>query len=77
MTQEEERLVRILRLELLRNGYPKIYPVDIHTLEAVEKSIMEHLESLGEPPIVQCGKHGVYFKGCELVLKVRWDAQIY
>jgi hypothetical protein len=70
MTQEEERLVRILRIKLLQNGYPKIYVVDHPTLEAVEKSIMEHLESLGEPPIVQCGKNGVYFKGCELVIRV-------
>lgn len=70
MTHQQQRLVRVLRIELLRNNYPKIFIVDNETLEAVEEHIREYLESIGEPPVLKCGKHGLYFKGVELVLKI-------
>jgi hypothetical protein len=70
MTIKQLELVKNLRHELLRNGYPKIYPVDIETLEAVECDILEVLEKLGEYPILKCGKQGLFFKNCELVIRV-------
>ena len=70
MTPEEKTLVHNLRLELLRANYPEIYIVDNTTLEAAEKSILENLEKNNLPPIILCGKHGVFFKGCQLVLEV-------
>jgi len=70
MTDRQKELVRDLRLILLRLGYPPIVIVDNETLEAVEQNLTEWLESYGRPPILSCGMNGLWFKGCELVLKV-------
>lgn len=69
MTIKQLKLVRELRHKLLRSGYPKIFAVDIETLEAVECDILEVLEKQGEDPILKCGRYGLFFKGCELVLE--------
>lgn len=71
MTERQKELVKKLRYELLRACYPTIYIVDNETLEAVEKNLEEHLESLGLDPILQCGKYGLFFKGVQLVLEGR------
>lgn len=69
MTAKQLELVRELRYELLRHGYPKVFVVNNETLEAVEADLTEILERQGEYPILKCGKHGLFFKGCELVLQ--------
>lgn len=68
MTKKETHLVNLLRQLMLVTGYQNIYAVDNDTLCAVETAITEDLERKGLPPILQCGKHGLFFKGCELVL---------
>lgn len=70
MTTRQIELVHTLRVSLLRNGYPKIVIVDNEILEAVECYISEELEKHGEPKILKCGRNGLLFKGCELVLGV-------
>ena len=71
MTLKESELVRKLRHKLLRAGYPPVFVVSNEELEAAEKSIIQHLEDLGEPPILKCGKNGLWFKGVELVLEYK------
>lgn len=73
MTIEQLELVRKLRHELLRNGYPAIFTVDVKTLEAAECDILEVLEKdpNSDFPILKCGKHGLFYKGCELVIGVK------
>ena len=71
MTDRQRDLVHNLREKLFRNNYPLIFVVDNETLEAVEQDITEWLESRGESPILKCGRHGLFFKGCELVLEVK------
>lgn len=71
MTKEQEELVRKLRLRLFATNYPPIVIVSNEELCAAEESITEWLEAEGKEPILRCGKHGLYFKGCELVLEVK------
>ncbi len=73
MTEKQTKIVKALREEMMRTGYQDIYIVNNETLEAVERHLEEWLESLGRPPILQCGKNGLLFKGCELVLEVKND----
>jgi len=68
MTEKQEQLVRDLRLKLLRSDYPPIYGVTNEELTAVEQHLEEWLLSLDQDPILLCGEHGLYFKGCQLVL---------
>jgi hypothetical protein len=70
MTSKQERLVSELRIHMMRTGYQPIYIVDNETLEACEEHIRMHLALINESPILKCGKNGLLFKGCELVLKV-------
>jgi hypothetical protein len=70
MTKRQEDLVHQLRLDLLRSGYPPVYAVDNETLEAAEQYLIEWAEDKGIDPILKCGQYGLYFKGCELVIKV-------
>lgn len=74
MTDKQKELIDDLRLELLRNNYPKIFVVDKETLIAAECALSEHLKELGLPEILQCGKNGLWFKGCELVLEAKFSA---
>jgi len=71
MTKKQEEIVNWLRRALFLANYRPIYAVDNETLEAVECAIMVDLESKGLDPILQCGKNGLLFKGCELVLEVK------
>lgn len=71
MTQEQETLIRELRHKLLQSGYPPIFVVSLAELEAAEQSIIEWKQAQGFDPILLCGEHGLYFKGCELVLEVK------
>lgn len=71
MTEKETELIRKLRVSLYKSNYPPVFMVDNETLEAVEQAILEHLIELGLDPILQCGKNGLWFKGCELVLPGR------
>lgn len=71
MTKQEEVLVRNLRHQLLKAHYPEIFIVTEKELCAVETHLTECLESLGIAPILKCGKHGLYFKGSQLVLEVK------
>ena len=71
MTKTQKELVHNLRTKLLRANYPEIFIVSNEELEAAEEAIREHLESLDEPQILICGNHGLYFKGVQLVLKVK------
>lgn len=70
MNEKEQELVRKLRQDLFLANYPPIYAVDNETLCAVERNLEEWLIEQGKDPILQCGKNGLWFKGCELVLKV-------
>lgn len=70
MTNKQKELVFDLRLALMRSDYPPIFAVDNETLEAVEMNLEEWLIEKGQDPILQCGKNGLFFKGCELVLRV-------
>ena len=69
MTDKQKELVHNLRETLFKLGYPHIYAVDNETLEAVEANLTEWLISKNMDPILQCGKYGLFFKSCELVLK--------
>lgn len=71
MTEEQEKLVKALRLRLLRTNYPDVVIVSNKTLEAVEECIREELIAQGKDPILRCGDHGLFFKGCQLVLAVK------
>jgi len=71
MTKEKEELVRNLRIKLFAANYPEIFVVTEKELCAAEESISEWLESQGKKPILKCGKHGLYFKGSQLVLEVK------
>lgn len=71
MTHDEERLVHDIRVRLFRNNYPDIFIVSNEELIAVEEHLTEWYKELGKEPILKCGKHGLYFKGCELVLEVK------
>lgn len=71
MTERQQQLVHDLRVKLLYRNYPKIFIVSDEELTAVEEAIREELIKQGKDPILKCGNHGLYFKGCELVLEVK------
>jgi len=71
MTKEQTIIIHELRTKLFRSGYPPIFIVSLAELEAVEDYSREWLIEHKYPPILACGKNGLYFKGCELVLEVK------
>lgn len=68
MTPDE--LVKQVRIKLLRANYPPVFIVSNEELCAVEDYLIEELKKQNLPTILKCGKNGLYFKGCELVLRV-------
>lgn len=71
MTPEQFNLVMDLRKLMFKTGYQPIYAVSDETLTAVEEYITEDLIHKGLDPVLRCGKCGLRFKGCELVLEVK------
>ena len=71
MTERQKQLVHDLRVKLFHHNYPPIFIVTNEELCATEDYLIEELQKRNEPTILKCGKHGLYFKGCELVLEVK------
>ena len=68
LSERQRTLVLDLRQLMLVSGYQSIYAVSNETLTAVELYLESELIARGEYPLLKCGKNGLYFKGCELVL---------
>ncbi len=71
MTKIQEELVHDLRVRLFRNNYPPVFVVSLETLEAAEEALTEWMIKEGLPVVLKCGEHGLWFKGCQLVLEVK------
>lgn len=71
LTERQTEIINWLRRALFLANYPPIFAVDNETLEAIEQAILIDLETKDLDPILKCGKNGLFFKGCELVLEVK------